>query len=96
MPGYVQDDLPQEEVDRQRDLYGPLAQAVRGLVDATIRTTVHDDEVRAVRAEVEELTARLRTSQLDGPYGVRFSRPAAAGRGATPSWVCATRAHRRW
>ena len=74
MPGYVQDELPPEEVDRQRALYGPLAEAVRDLVDATIRTTVDDDEVRAVQLEVEELTARLRKSQLDGAYGVRFSR----------------------
>lgn len=74
MAGYVQDDLPPEEVERQRALYVPLTQAVRELVDATIRTTVDDDEVRAVQAEVEDLVARLRKSQLDGPYGVRFSR----------------------
>jgi acyl-coenzyme A thioesterase PaaI-like protein len=74
VPGYVQDELSPEEVDRQRALYGPLTEAVRQLVDATIRTTVDDDEVRAVQAEVEDLAARLRKSQLDGPYGVRFSR----------------------
>jgi hypothetical protein len=74
VPGYVQDELSPEEVSRQRALYGPLTQAVRDLVDATIRTTVGDDEVRAVQAEVEELTARLRKSQLEGAYGVRFSR----------------------
>jgi acyl-coenzyme A thioesterase PaaI-like protein len=72
--GYVQDELPPEEVERQRALYGPLTQSVRELVDATIRTTVDDDEVRAVQAEVEDLVARLRKSELDGPYGVRFSR----------------------
>ncbi len=74
MAGYVQDELSPEEVERQRALYVPLTDAVRDLVDATIRTTVDDDEVRAVQAEVEELVARLRKSQLDGPYGVRFSR----------------------
>ncbi|MBJ7359674.1 PaaI family thioesterase [Nocardioides sp.] len=74
MAGYVQDELPPEEVERQRALYVPLTQAVRELVDATIRTTVDDDEIRAVQVEVEELVARLRKSQLDGPYGVRFSR----------------------
>ena len=46
MPGYLQDDLPPEEVERQRALYGPFTQAVRELVDATIRTTVDDDEIR--------------------------------------------------
>ncbi len=74
MAGYVQDELPPEEVERQRALYVPLTQSVRELVDATIRTTVDDDEIRAVAAEVEDLVARLRSSQLDGPYGVRFSR----------------------
>jgi acyl-coenzyme A thioesterase PaaI-like protein len=78
VPGYVQDELPAEEVERQRALYGPFTQAVRELVDATIRTTVHDEEIRRVQAEVEALTTRLRSSQLDGPYGVRFSR---TGRG---------------
>lgn len=74
VPGYVQDELPPEEVERQSALYGPFAQTVRDLVDATIRTTVDDDEIRAVHAELEELTRRLQKSQLDGPYGVRFSR----------------------
>ena len=51
---------------------------MRELVDATIRTEVDDDEIRAVQAEVEALIARLRARQLDGPYGVRFG---ATGRG---------------
>jgi acyl-coenzyme A thioesterase PaaI-like protein len=76
--GYVQDDIAPEELERQKALYGPFTQAVRELVDATIRTEVDDDEIRAVQAEVEALTARLRTSQLGGPYGVRFG---VTGRG---------------
>jgi acyl-coenzyme A thioesterase PaaI-like protein len=68
----VRDDITAEELERQRALYGPFTQAVRELVDATIRTEVDDDEIRAVQAEVEALTARLRATQLDGPYGVRF------------------------
>jgi acyl-coenzyme A thioesterase PaaI-like protein len=75
---FVKDDMTPEEVDRQKALYGPFTQAVRELVDATIRTEVDEDEVRAVQAEIEALTARLRTQQLDGPYGVRFG---ATGRG---------------
>ena len=78
MAGYVRDDLPDEEVQRQRDLYGPFTQSLRELVDAGLRTLVDDEEVRAVQAEVEALTARLRARQLDGAYGVRFS---AQGRG---------------
>lgn len=72
--GYVQDDISEEELDRERALYGPFTQAVRELVDATIRTLVDDDEIRRAQAEVEAITARLREDQLDGPYGVRFGR----------------------
>lgn len=73
MAGYQRDDASPEEVERQAALYRPLAQGVRELVDAVIRTEVDDDEVRAVRAEVEALTERLRKQQADGPYGVRFN-----------------------
>jgi acyl-coenzyme A thioesterase PaaI-like protein len=76
--GYVQDDITPEELERQKAVYVPFTQAVRELVDATIRTEVDDDEIRAVQAEVEALTARLRTHQLEGPYGVRFG---VTGRG---------------
>ena len=55
MSGYVRDDITAEELERQRALYGPFTQAVRELVDATIRTEVDDDEIRAVQAEVEAL-----------------------------------------
>ncbi|WP_205473351.1 PaaI family thioesterase [Nocardioides sp. SYSU D00038] len=77
--GYVQDDISPEELERQRALYGPFTQAVRELVDATIRTTVDDDEVRRAQAEIEAITARLRSSQLEGSYGVRFG-PTGRGR----------------
>lgn len=73
MAGYVQDDISSEEQDRQRDLYAPFTDALRGLVDAGIRTEVDDEEIRAVQAEVETLTQRLRARQLDGSYGVRFN-----------------------
>ena len=78
MAGYVQDDITPEELERQRALYGPFTQSVRELLDATIRTTVDDDEIRAAQAEIEAITQRLRKEQLDGPYGVRFG---STGRG---------------
>lgn len=73
MAGYQRDDASTEEVERQAALYRPLAQGVRELVDAVIRTEVDDDEVRAVRAEIAALTERLRRQQADGSYGVRFN-----------------------
>jgi len=70
--GYVMDDLSPEEVAAERALYGPFAQTIRELVDAGIRTTVSDDEIRRAQAEIEAITARLRSRQLEGTYGVRF------------------------
>ncbi len=78
MPGYVQEDLPPEELERQQALYGPFTDAVRDLVDATIRTLVDEEEIRTAQAEIEAVTARLRKDELEGSFGVRFS---AEGRG---------------
>ena len=77
MAGYVHEEVPDEEIDRQRALYGPLAQSVRELADAVIRTEVDDDAILAAQVEIEAITARLRERQLEGPYGVRFN---SAGR----------------
>jgi acyl-coenzyme A thioesterase PaaI-like protein len=66
-------DLSSDDVDRIRDVYAPLAESVRDLVDATIRTEVDADEVAAVKAEIDVLTARLRTRQIDGSFGVRYT-----------------------
>ena len=66
-------DLSSEEVDRLRAVYQPLADSVRELVDATIRTEVDAEEVAAVKAQVDASTARLRAKQIDGPFGVRYT-----------------------
>lgn len=78
MAGYVKDDITPEQLERERALYGPFTQAVRELVDAGIRTLVDEDEIRAAQAEIEAITARLRSRQLDGSYGVKFG---STGRG---------------
>ncbi len=56
-----------------RDVYQPLAEAVRELVDATIRTEVDAGEVAAIKAEIDAATARLRAKQIDGAFGVRYT-----------------------
>lgn len=71
--GFLFDETPTEEVDRREAAVRPLAAAVRELLDATIRTTVDDDEVRAVHAELETLVGRLRASQMPGPAGTRYN-----------------------
>jgi Thioesterase superfamily len=66
-------DLTSDEVDGMRAVYRPLAESVRELVDATIRTEVDADEVAAVKAQIDAATARLRARQIDGPFGVRYT-----------------------
>jgi acyl-coenzyme A thioesterase PaaI-like protein len=66
------ENLTAEEVARLRATYEPLTQSVRELVDATIRTEVDADVVADAKAAIDAATARLRTRQLDGAFGVRF------------------------
>ncbi|SEH78216.1 Acyl-coenzyme A thioesterase PaaI, contains HGG motif [Mycolicibacterium rutilum] len=66
-------DVPSAEVERLRAVYGPLADSVRELIDATIRTEVDVDTVATVKAQIDAATARLRSRQTDGPFGVRFT-----------------------
>jgi acyl-coenzyme A thioesterase PaaI-like protein len=71
--GYLPDEITAEERARQQQLYGPFAQAVRELVDAAIRTTVDEDEIRRAQTEVEQIVARLRKSQMNGSFGTRIN-----------------------
>ncbi|MGO4445154.1 PaaI family thioesterase [Mycobacterium sp. 2YAF39] len=66
-------DVSSAEVEQMRGVYAPLAESVRALIDATIRTEVDAGTVAAVKAEIDAATARLRTAQSDGPFGVRFT-----------------------
>jgi acyl-coenzyme A thioesterase PaaI-like protein len=66
-------DLSSEDIERMRAVYQPLADSVRELVDATIRTEVDADEVAAVKAQIDAATARLRAQQIDGAFGVRYT-----------------------
>jgi acyl-coenzyme A thioesterase PaaI-like protein len=66
-------DVSAGEVERMRTVYGALAESVRQLIDATIRTEVDADAVAAVKAEIDAATATLRSNQCDGPFGVRFT-----------------------
>ncbi len=61
-----------EDVERLRAIYEPLTQSVRELIDATVRTDVDEAAVAAAKAGIDSATARLRSSQLDGTFGVRY------------------------
>ena len=71
--GFSHDEIPNDELDRIEAAYGPLTEAVRELVDATIRSTVSPEEAGLALAEVEAVVARLRTAQIPGPAGVRYN-----------------------
>ncbi|WP_167101195.1 PaaI family thioesterase [Mycobacterium sp. DL592] len=70
---FTVDDISAEEVARLRAIYEPLAESVRELVDATIRTEADAETVAAVKADLDAAVARLRRRQIDGAFGARRS-----------------------
>ena len=62
-----------EEMARQRGRYEPLTDSVRQLIDATLRTEVGDNGVASAMAEIDAITARLRTRQRDGAPSVSLT-----------------------
>lgn len=68
---FTVEDLSTEDIERLRAIYEPLAISVRELVDATIRSQVDAETVAAVKADIDAATARLRSDQIDGAFGVR-------------------------
>ncbi|MCV7251061.1 PaaI family thioesterase [Mycolicibacterium fluoranthenivorans] len=73
MLDFTLEDLSAEDVERLRTVYRPLTEAVRELIDATIRSEVDADVVAEAKAQIDAATAALRGRQLDGPFGVRFT-----------------------
>lgn len=75
--------LSATEAHRVTALYAPLADAVRELVDATIRTEADDDVVAEARRAIEAVTASLR--ERTRPIGVSYrvdGRPLPLGNAA--------------
>ncbi|MEE6169710.1 MULTISPECIES: PaaI family thioesterase [unclassified Mycolicibacterium] len=74
MPGYTHvEGLRSADVQRLKATYQPLAESVRALIDATIRSEADPADVAAAKAEIDSATARLRAKQIDGAFGVRFT-----------------------
>ena len=65
------EDWSTADVARLRAIYEPLAESVRALVDATIRTEVAAEVVTQVKSDIDAAVARLRERQIDGAFGVR-------------------------
>lgn len=73
----TEDHLSREEIEQIAGPSGDLAASVRELVEAVVRTEVDADELVAVRAAIDELTARLRVKRLPGTFGTRFGNDGA-------------------
>jgi acyl-coenzyme A thioesterase PaaI-like protein len=69
----VIEDITDEQIAEEAAEYGPLAESVRRLIDATIRTERRGDAIREATAAIDALAAELAADQLPGPYGVRFT-----------------------
>ncbi|SDE51395.1 PaaI family thioesterase [Rhodococcus tukisamuensis] len=70
---YVQDGLSDEEIDRQSELYGPLTDSVRDLIEIALLTEVEDEvDLRAAQEHLEAAKQILRKRMNPGPYGVRW------------------------
>ncbi len=72
MLDFTLENISADDMDRLRALYEPLTQSVRELIDATVRTQAAPEVVAAAKSEIDSATARLRQSQLDGTFGVRY------------------------
>jgi acyl-coenzyme A thioesterase PaaI-like protein len=57
------DVISAEEYERQRELYGPLTEAVRKHIGAGIRTEVDEDTVREAQSAIEAATEMLERKQ---------------------------------
>ncbi len=70
---FTVEDWSADDVARLRGIYEPLAESVRGLVDATIRSEADAQTVADVRELVDAAAARLRERQMPGSFGVRHT-----------------------
>ncbi|WP_026917326.1 PaaI family thioesterase [Gordonia shandongensis] len=68
------EDIDSAEVDRRLSIVEPLADSVRDLIDAVIRTEVDDADLLAARGRIDAVVDALRVRQKEGAYGVPFTR----------------------
>jgi acyl-coenzyme A thioesterase PaaI-like protein len=57
------DVISAEEYERQRELYGPLTEAVRKLINASLHTEVDENAVRDAQSAIEAATENLERKQ---------------------------------
>ncbi len=70
---YTVVEMNEAELEQERVVFGGLADSVRALADASLRTTVQPEVATEARAEIDRLTARLAAEQIPGNFGVSLS-----------------------
>jgi len=70
---YTVVEMDEAELEQERVVFGGLADSVRALSEASLRTTVQPEVATEVRAEIDRLTARLAAEQIPGNFGVSLS-----------------------
>lgn len=73
MKRYIQEEISQEDEARERELYQPLTESVRSLIDVALRTRVPAEEIRTATKEIEEIVARLAADASEDSFGVRYT-----------------------
>jgi acyl-coenzyme A thioesterase PaaI-like protein len=77
--------LSEEEIGRVTATYAPLTEAVRELIDATVRTQADDDLIQQARSAIQAVTQSLLSQRTRAP-GVSYrvdGRPLPLGNAAT-------------
>src|SRR5271154_6446842 len=72
MLDFTLENISSEEVERLRAVYGPLAESVRELIDATVRTEMDANADAAAKEEIDSATARLSQNQTQWSFGEPF------------------------
>lgn len=70
---FIADESSAAELRAERDVYVPLTEDVRALVEATVLTMAEEPTVRRARQLIAEAAGMLREASADRPYGIRFN-----------------------
>jgi acyl-coenzyme A thioesterase PaaI-like protein len=77
----MSDEWPTTDFSRLENVYGPLAESVRRLVDISIRTNADPATVAEAKRKIDSAADELSASAQPGPFGVQH-----APDGSTIAW----------